>query len=127
MGKKNNKKIDPLSTPTLRGWEGVRMLRDMSRKKFNLDKDGPLFRDVVFVRDTINECQKQYNIAFYHYQSMVACYGNSEDPLIQSIIRKDGEAINAYSLCISQLSNILRFRDTGYLLVLINNLPRYRL
>lgn len=123
---KNPKHPDPMSTPTLRGWEGIRIMRDISKGRFNLDKDGPLFRNIEFVRDTINEAQKEYAKAYYHYHAMMFAYGAADDPMIRSIIEKDGGSINAYNLIIVQLSNIINYRDTGYLQVLINQLPRFR-
>jgi len=124
---KKPKNPDPMSTPTLRGWEGIKIMRDISRGKANLDKVGPLFRNVAFTRDTIIEAEKKYAEAYYHYHAMMIAYGGIiNDPMIQNIIEHDGGAINAYNLIIAQLSNILNNRDTGYLQVLVNQLPRYR-
>ena len=90
-------------------------------------KSGHVFRDITFVNATIAEVDKRLFDAQVHVNAMAYAYGSCEDPRVVALRFNDQKRVDAYMLIRETLSSIAATGgDTGFLLNLVNKLPKYK-
>lgn len=127
---RNNKKPknqDPFSNTKTMGREGMKLIRNIAFGTFNMYAEGHVFRNLEFVKATIEEVNKRIMDAGIHLNAMRFAYSGSQDPNVLSLIHRDQKTYDAYVLIRQTLDSIMISNgDTGFLYVLINKLPRYK-
>lgn len=127
---KQKKKIsnpDPMSNVRDMGRYGIRVIREIAKGKFNFYNEGHIFRNLDFVRATMEEVYKRIYEADVHAMALDYAYPSTSDQIIKDLIIRDKKTSEGYNLVYSTLSKILLSEgDTRYLMILINQLPRYK-
>lgn len=129
MAKKNGngRPKDPMSNTKTMANEGMRLIRNIAFGNFNMYNDGHVFRDITFVNATIAEVDKRLFDAQVHVNAMAYAYGSCEDPRVVALRFNDQKRVDAYMLIRETLSSIAATGgDTGFLLNLVNKLPKYK-
>lgn len=121
------KNPDPMSNVRDMGRLGIRLMRDISKGKFDLDNDGNVFSNPDFVRATIKEVEKKLLDANIHIMAINFTYAYTTSNDVKDLLIRDMRTAEAYTLIYTTLGQILNNNgDIRYLKVLMNHLPRYR-
>lgn len=124
---KNNGPKDPMTNTRSMAREGMRIMRDIAHGKYNIYNEGHVFRNLEFVKATINEVDKRLVDHQIHINAIRYAYPNSQDPTVCNLLYRDEKAYEAYAIIRGVLYNILMSNgDTGFLMVLANKLPQYK-
>lgn len=126
---KKNIKIsnpDPMSNVRDMGRYGIRVMRDIAKGKFNFYNEGHIFRNMDFVRATMDEVQRKIYEANIHVMAIEYTYANSTDQVVKDLLMRDKRTSEAYTLIYNTLLKIMNTGDTRYLQILLNQLPRYK-
>lgn len=137
MGKNNNNNKkpqqpkysnpDPMSNVRDMGRYGIKVMRDIARGKFNFYNEGHIFRNIDFCNATIKEYEKLLFEANVHVTAMQYAYGGSQDQRIKDIIIDDMKTVEAYTMIISCLMQVIAYGgDSRYIQTLISKLPKYK-
>ena len=128
MGKnKNGRQINPMSNTRTMAKEGMRIMKDIAFQKFNFFNDGHVFRNLEFVKATIDELNKRITDLNIHIYALNCTYPNSQDPVVRNLLYRDCRKRDAYVLMNQTLYDIyMSGGDTGFLLTLANQLPNYK-
>lgn len=126
MGKKNGKPKDPMSNAKTMSAEGMRLIRAMAFGTFNYYTEGHVFRDPTFTNTVITEVDKRLFDAQVHLNAMNYAYGNCEDTKVRNLIFNDQKKVDAYIIIRKVLVSVAMTGDTGFLLNLVNELPKYK-
>lgn len=118
---------DPMSNVRDMGRYGIRVLREISKGKFNFYNEGHIFRNLNFTNATLEEVKKKITEANIHVTAMNFAYAESNDPDVKDLLMRDIRMAEAYTLCYNVLMMIINNGgDTRYLQILTTNLPRYK-
>ena len=137
MANNNNKKQpkkqpkysnpNPMSNVRDMGRYGIRVIRDISKGKFNFYNEGHIFRNIDFTMATMEEVKRKIYEANVHVTAMNFAYSKSTDPVIQELLMKDMRMSEAYTLVYNTLKCVVDSGgDTRYIQILINKLPKYK-
>ena len=137
MANNNNKKQpkkqpkysnpNPMSNVRDMGRYGIRVIRDISKGKFNFYNEGHIFRNLDFTMATMEEVKRKIYEANVHVTAMNFAYSKSTDPVIQELLMKDMRMAEAYTLVYNTLKCVVDSGgDTRYIQILIKKLPKYK-
>ena len=131
MAKNNNKKMvknpDPMSNTRTMGREGMRIIKDIAFGKYNIYNCGHVFRNLDFVRATIDEVDKRLYEAALHTTAIEFAYSGTQDPNVLNVLHRDKKTVEAFTLIRDTLVSIITTNgDTGFLCVLASRLPQYK-
>lgn len=126
MAKGKNKQINPMSNPRTMGREGMRIMKDIAFGKFNFYADGHIFRNLEFVKAVINEVNKRLVDLNIHITAIQYAYAGSADNNVINLLYRDCRTRDAYLLINKTLNDICNSGDTGFLMVLLEQLPKYK-
>lgn len=128
MGKnKGNRQINPMSNTRTMAKEGMRIMRDIAFQKYNIFNDGHVFRNLEFVKATIDEVNKRLTDLNIHIYAINCAFPYTDDQNVKNLLYRDCRKRDAYVLINQTLYNIyMSGGDTGFLLTLANKLPDYK-
>lgn len=126
-GKKGGRPQDPMSNSKTMGREGMKIIRNIAFGSFNIYNDGQIFRNLNFVRATMEEVDKVLMETGIIINAIHFAYSNSDDANVMSTLHKYKKKYEGYMLIRNQLYSIIATNgDTGFLYVLANRLPAYK-
>lgn len=118
---------NPMSNVRDMGRYGIRVIRDISKGKFNFYNEGHIFRNMDFTMATMKEVERKIYEGRIHVTAMQYTYANSSDQVVQELMMRDMKTVEAYELVYNALKLVADSGgDTRYLQILINKLPKYK-
>lgn len=124
--RKPPKNPDPMSNTITMGREGVRIIRNIARGKYNIYAEGHIFRNKDFVIATINEVDKYLMELDIHIKAINYAYAGTTDPNVLRLLHKDRKSYEAYMIARDALMSIAMTGDTGFLWLMASKLPNYK-
>lgn len=122
----NGKNIDPMGDTSRMGKFALSLFRDMSRGKFDWNKNAQTFQNKEFVMAAIIEVQERVRENETYLTALNYAYGASSDMLVTRLKDRHMRAIEGWNYILQLLHSIYISQDTSLLLGMINRLPDYR-